>query len=187
MQEINTDRLLLRRWSPDDVAPFAAICADPDVMRFIGNGNTRTTDETARSIASFEKQWDERGYGLFAVEQRGTGALLGFTGFSSPVFLPEVLPSVEIGWRFARASWGNGYASEAALAALCFGVDRLGLSDLVSICQVGNTASTRIAQKLGMGFDRRTIDPSCGREVDVYRFAKTGVPAGGILRDGRRE
>lgn len=170
LQQIKTNRLLLRRWSPDDLAPFAEICADPDVMSFIGNGSTRTINETARSIATFEKDWDDRGYGLFAVEQRGTGALLGFTGFSWPGFLPEVLPSVEIGWRFANASWGNGYAAEAALAALSFGVDRLGLTDLVSLIQVGNNASVRIAKKLGMARDRSTIDPSCGRKVDVYRL-----------------
>lgn len=170
--EIDTGRLLLRRWKSEDHVPFAAICGDPDVMRYIGNGATRTADETARSIAAFEKAWDERGYGLFAVEVKQTGDLIGFTGLSWPDFLPEVLPSVEIGWRFSRSSWGRGYASEAASAALSFAVRELGITDIVSIYQPGNGASARIMQKLGMIPDRRTIDPTCGREVEVYRLPR---------------
>lgn len=170
--EIDTKRLLLRGWKPDDHAPFAAMCGDPDVMRHIGNGTTRTAEDAARLIRSFAKDWVERGFGLFAVEAKQTGNLNGFTGLSLPGFLPEVLPSVEIGWRFSRQSWGQGYASEAALAALAFGVDELGLTDIVSICQIGNGASERIMQKLGLILDRRTIDPTCGREVVVYRLPR---------------
>lgn len=168
--EIKTDRLWLRRWKPKDHAPFAAICGDPNVMRYIGNGATRSADDAARYIGSFEKEWDERGFGLFAVEAKESGYLLGFTGFSWPGFLPEVLPSVEIGWRFSKASWGRGYASEAASAALAFGVEELALTDIVSIYQIGNGASARIMQKLGMILDRRMIDPTCNREVEVYRL-----------------
>jgi RimJ/RimL family protein N-acetyltransferase len=167
---INTERLLLRGWKPDDHAPFAAMCSDPDVMRCIGNGRTRTADDAARYIGSFEKEWNERGFGLFAVESTQTGDLIGFTGLSWPDFLPEVFPSVEIGWRFSKLSWGKGYASEAAAAALSFGVNELGITDIVSICQIENGASARIMQKLGMIFDRRTIDPTCEREVEVYRL-----------------
>lgn len=168
-REITTDRLLLRRWKPEDHAPFAAICADPDVMRHIGTGATRTAAEAAQSIRSFEKEWAERGFGLFAVESRDSGDLLGFTGLSWPSFLPEILPSVEIGWRFSKAHWGKGYASEAAAAALSFGVNELALADIVSICQIENAASARIMRKLRMVHDRRTLDPTCARAVDVYR------------------
>ncbi|WP_229006490.1 GNAT family N-acetyltransferase [Roseibium aggregatum] len=167
---IETERLLLRGWKRDDHAPFAAICGDPDVMRYIGNGKTRSADDAARYIASFEEEWKERGFGLFAVESKQTGDLIGFTGLSWPDFLPEVLPSIEIGWRFSKPSWGKGYASEAAVAALSFGLNDLGITDIVSIYQIENVASARIMQKLGMLFDRRTIDPTCGRQVEVYRL-----------------
>lgn len=169
-REITTDRLLLRRWRPEDHAPFTAICSDPDVMRYIGNGATKTADDTARNIASFEKEWEERGYGLFAVEAKDSGDLIGFTGLSWPGFLPEVLPSVEIGWRFSKSAWGKGYATEAASAALSFGKNDLALPDIVSIYQIENAASARIMQKLGMIFDRTTIDPTCKRAVEVYRL-----------------
>lgn len=169
---IDTERLLLRRWKGKDHAPFAAICGDPEVMRYIGNGSTRTAAQASRTIESFETEWDERGFGLFAVESKETGHLLGFAGLSWPDFLPEVHPSVEIGWRFSKLSWGKGYASEAASAALSHGVNKLGINDIVSIYQVGNRASVHIMQKLGMIFDRKTIDPSCEREVEVYRLPR---------------
>lgn len=110
---IETRRLLLRGWKPGDLAPFAAICADPDVMRFIGNGATLTTEDTALRIASYEAHWADRGYGLFAVQSKATGDLIGFAGLSWPGFLPEILPAVEIGWRFAKAHWGHGYAQRS--------------------------------------------------------------------------
>ena len=167
---INTERLLLRGWKSDDHAPFAAMCGDADVMRYIGSGKTKTADDAARYIASFQEEWRKRGFGLFAVEDKQTGDLIGFTGLSSPDFLPEVLPSVEIGWRFSKSNWGKGFASEAATAALAFAVNELGITDIVSIYQIENSASARIMQKLGMVFDRRTIDPTCEREVEVYRL-----------------
>lgn len=169
---LETPRLILRRWRIEDEKPFAEICADPDVMCFIGDGSTRTSDQAARAIKSFEDDWEERGYGLFAVELRTTGELIGFTGFSRPDFLPELLPAVEIGWRFAKAHWGNGYATEAASTALTVGADAFADEGLISICQVRNRASVRIMQKIGLKFDRRTVDHTCGREIEVYRLAR---------------
>jgi len=166
---IKTGRLLLRRWREDDVEPFAAMCSDPEVMRYIGSGATRTRAQALASIEAYERDWEEKGYGLCAVELLEDGGFLGFTGLSEPTFLPEVMPAVEIGWRFARQSWGKGYASEAAQAALEYGLNDLGLSEIVSIYQVENHASERIIQKLGMHFDRETIDPTCGRLIRVYR------------------
>lgn len=166
---IKTGRLLLRRWRDDDVEPFAAMCSDPEVMRYIGSGATRTRAQAQASIEAYERDWEKKGYGLCAVELLEDGGFLGFTGLSEPTFLPEVMPAVEIGWRFARQSWGKGYASEAARAALEYGLKDLGLSEIVSIYQAENHASERIIQKLGMLFDREAIDPTCGRVIQVYR------------------
>lgn len=186
---ITTGRLLLRRWRAEDVDPFAAICSDPEVMRHIGCGATRTRDQSAASIQAYETDWEEKGYGLFAVELLDSNRLIGFTGLTEPSFLPEIMPAVELGWRFARECWGNGYATEAARAALDFGLVTLRIPEIVSICQAGNHASDRIAEKLGMRFDRETLDPSCDRLVHIYRtqecpkWAVVGHDGNGWRRD----
>jgi RimJ/RimL family protein N-acetyltransferase len=169
---IRTERLLLRRWQDSDVSPYAAICADPEVMRYVASGEVRTPEQSRAAILAFEEEWREKGFGLFAVERSSDAQLIGFTGLSMPTFLPEIMPAVEIGWRFARSSWGMGYATEAARAVLDFGLRHLRLPEIVSIYQVGNDASRRIVEKLGMTYERETIDPSSGRIVQVYR---TGV------------
>lgn len=169
MTEIATERLLLRRWRVEDVQPFAAMCSDPEVMRYIGFGSTRTREQAVSAIEAYEAGWEENGYGLFAVEHFESGHLIGFTGLAQPTFLPEIMPAIEIGWRFAREAWGKGYATEAAKAALDFGLNTLGIPEVVSIYQTENHASGRIMEKLNMRFDRETLDPSCGRSVRIYR------------------
>ena len=165
---VETTRLILRRWNSADLAPYSEICADPDVMEWIGDGSIRTEAECAQAIASFERFWQNHGFGLFAVEQRETGNLIGFTGLAIPTFLPEVLPAVEIGWRFGKSAWGKGYATEAAKASLTFGFEEAKIDRIVSIHQIGNEASGRIMQKLGMRFERQTVDLTCNRAVKVY-------------------
>lgn len=167
---IDTPRLILRRWHDGDVAPMAAINADPEVMRWIGDGSRRTEQQTRAGVEAVERAWDEHGFGLFAVEIRDTGELAGFAGLSVPDFLPEVMPSVEIGWRLGQAFWGRGIATEAARAALHFGLIDRGLERIVSITQVGNDASERIMAKLGMRLERETVDPLYHRPVRVYEI-----------------
>ncbi|MEM7225607.1 MAG: GNAT family N-acetyltransferase [Pseudomonadota bacterium] len=165
---IETERLLLRRWKAQDLQPYAALCADPEVMRWIGNGATQSAEHCATAIAGFEANWHDRGFGLFAVALRDTGRFIGFVGFMSPTFLPEVLPAVEIGWRLARGAWGRGLATEGAKAALRFGLEEIGLERVICIVQTGNLASEQIALKLGMRLERETVDPSCKRPLRVY-------------------
>ncbi len=172
MTTIDTSRLVLRRWRDDDVAGMAAINADPAVMRWIGDGSVRDEHQTRAAIDAAEREWDEYGFGLFAVEVRATGELAGFTGLSVPEFLPEVMPAVEIGWRLGRAFWGRGIATEAARAALRFGLMDRGLERIVSIAQIGNGASERIMTKLGMHVERETVEPACNRPVRVYEISR---------------
>lgn len=141
-------------------------------MRYIGSGATRTREQASTSIRAFERDWSENGYGLFAVERLDDARFIGFAGLSQPTFLPEIMPAVEIGWRFVRQSWGRGYATEAARAAVDFGFRSACLREIVCIFQVANQASARIAAKLGMAFDRETLDPTCGRSIRVYRAIK---------------
>jgi RimJ/RimL family protein N-acetyltransferase len=172
---LETSRLLLRRWTERDILSMSHINGDPEVMQWIGEGTTRTEDQTKVFIERCEEMWETQGFGLFAVEIRETGELTGFVGLSVPTFLPEVMPSVEIGWRLGRSFWGKGIATEAAKETLRFGFENCNLNEILSICQIGNSASERIMQKLGMYFERETIDPSCGRRVRVYAIERQNL------------
>jgi len=178
MVTLTTSRLLLRRWREDDLPAMAAINADPEVMRWIGDGTPVDDEATAAATARSEQHWETHGFGLFAVEIRASGELAGFTGLNTPYFLPEVLPAVEIGWRLGRQYWGQGIATEAAQAALDFGFTDRGLDRIVSIHQLGNDASGRVMQKLGMQLDREITD-SRGWRVRIYGISRNDYrPAG---------
>ena len=168
---LQTERLMLRRWKPSDLEPYAGMCRDPEVMRYIAGCDTRTRDQCARGIEAMERHSDGKGFGLFALELRESVQFIGYTGLSEPDFLPEIMPAVEIGWRLSRDRWGQGYATEAARAVMQFGFVTLGLPSIVSIFQIGNEASRRLVRKLGMQLDRRTQDPSSNRPVEVWRIS----------------
>lgn len=169
---IETDRLVLRRWTNDDLAPMIRMNGDPDVMQWTGDGSAISEEQTIEEIAQFEQRWDERGFGLFAVEFRETGELTGFAGLSIPKFLPEVLPAVGLGCRFDVKWWGRGIATESLVPCLRFGFVDRGLDRIVSINQVTNEASARILQKLGMHLDRETVHPTFGGGLRVYSMTR---------------
>ncbi|OKI52095.1 GNAT family N-acetyltransferase [Streptomyces sp. MJM1172] len=177
MTEIRTPRLLLRRWSDDDLVPLSEINADPEVMRWIGDGSTRDLDRTAEDIERFEDEWDEEGFGPFAVELLASGELIGVVGLSVPEWLPEVLPAVEITWRLGRSYWGQGYASEAAQATLEFALQDRGLDRVIAINRAGNDDSENVIRKLGMEPDRDTTDPEHGHLLQVHTIDLTEYEA----------
>jgi RimJ/RimL family protein N-acetyltransferase len=166
--DLRTDRLLLRAWRDDDLEPLAAINADPEVMRYILDGSTKDREETAESLRRIRLTWHDHGFGLFAVEVRATGALIGWAGLSVPAFLPEVMPAVEIGWRLAREAWGHGYATEAAAAAMRFGFEDHGLGRIISIRHVDNSRSARVMAKLGLVEEFTTVVPIHNQPVAVH-------------------
>ncbi|MGV9309725.1 GNAT family N-acetyltransferase [Nonomuraea sp. NPDC003727] len=177
MTGLRTERLVLRRWREEDLDPLAVIDGDPEVMRFIGDGSVRTREQTAAALAFMERNWDERGFGLFAVELRETGQLAGWAGLTVPGFLPEVLPAVEIGWRLGRQFWGRGIATEAAGEALRFGFAEAGLDRIISICHVDHHASVRVMTKLGMRQERETVVPAHGQPVRVMAITRSEFEA----------
>jgi RimJ/RimL family protein N-acetyltransferase len=141
---LETDRLTLRGWRDDDLDALAAINADPVVMRYIRDGSVRDRRQSAEGLQKMIADWEELAYGLFAVEVRETGILIGWAGFAVPDFLPEVLPAVEIGWRLDRGSWGHGYATEAATTAMRFGFLDRGPDCIVNIRQIENVRSAAL-------------------------------------------
>ena len=149
--EIRTARLLLRGWRLTDRPAFAGLNADPEVMRHFPA--TLTADQSDQMVDRLSAAWRANGYGLWAVERLDDGRFIGFVGLSSPGWSSVAM--VEVGWRLAREHWGNGFAPEAALAALDFGFERVALphDEIVSFTTTRNLNSQRVMQKIGMRHD----------------------------------
>ncbi|MFG2526793.1 GNAT family N-acetyltransferase [Streptomyces sp. NPDC048516] len=173
MTEIRTPRLILRRWTDDDLAPMADINTDPAVMRWIGDGSVLSLEQTAEEIERWEEEWDDEGFGLFAVELLASGELAGCAGLSVPGFLPEVAHEVAISWRFGRQYWGQGYASEAAQAVLEFALQDRGLDRVIAVNRLGHEASDNVLRKLGMAFEREAAHPEYGHALTVHSIDLT--------------
>jgi RimJ/RimL family protein N-acetyltransferase len=162
MVTLVTERLTLRTFRAEDAAPYAAMCADPEVMRYLGEGRTLTPAEAWRQMAMILGHWRLRGYGLWAVEERATGALLGRLGF----FNPEGWPGLELAWALRREAWGKGYATEGARRALAHAFTEMGQPRVISLIHPRNVASIRVAERLGQTLEDRT--ELYGHEVLVY-------------------
>lgn len=146
--EIRTHRLLMRRWSEADREPFAAMNADPEVMRYFESIQDRRTSDAF--VDRIEQRFEKQGFGLWAIEVMKTGEFIGFTGLNP---MPAGTPGaggMEIGWRLARQAWHRGYATEAARAALGVAFGPIGLDEIWSVTAVGNAASRAVMERLGM-------------------------------------
>ena len=174
MHELRTERLLLRRWRPEDRAPFAALNADPEVMQHFPSLLTRR--ESDRQADRIEAFMQRAGWGLWAMEERATGRFLGFTGLARPGFEAPFMPAVEIGWRLERAAWGHGFATEAAREAARFAFDDLALGEIVSLAVVANERSRAVMRRLGMthdpadDFDHPLVEQPHLRRHVLYRL-----------------
>jgi RimJ/RimL family protein N-acetyltransferase len=158
---LTTDRLTLRGWREDDLAPYAEMTSDPEVMRFMGGTLDRA--DTWRQMAVFAGHWELRGYGLWVVER--DGVMLGRVG----LLRPEGWPGLEVGWLLARDAWGHGYATEAARASVRYARQELGAGELISLIAPDNVPSQRVAERLGM---RPTDDYDLrGMHVVIHRLA----------------
>ena len=145
---LTTERLALRDWRPADRAPFAALNADPEVMEHFPG--TLTEDRSDELVDRFQAQIDQRGWGIWAAERRDTGAFIGFIGLNPVPFEASFTPAVEVGWRLARAHWGQGFATEGGRAAVDFGLGDLGLDRIVSFTSTSNLRSEAVMRRLDM-------------------------------------
>ena len=142
--DLRTDRLLLRRWREEDRAPFAAMNADPVVMEHFPALLTR--ERSNALVDRIEAHFDEHGYGLWALE--ADGGFVGFTGLVWQTYEASFTPALEVGWRLARSAWGQGFAHEAATAALQVGLTRV--DSVVSVTAVTNERSEGVMRRLAM-------------------------------------
>jgi len=158
---LETDRLKLRGWRNEDFDEFAELCADAEVMRFIG-GKPVDRLEAWRQFAFHVGHWELRGYGHWVVEEKSTGRLVGRVGFLNPVGWP----AFEIGWTLKREFWGKGYASEAARRALQYGFNELDKPHIISLIHPDNKASIHVAERLGETLEGKT--ELFGHDVLIY-------------------
>jgi RimJ/RimL family protein N-acetyltransferase len=166
-----TARLLLRRPSLADAAPFAAVNADPEVARYVSATGPLGRSESDVVLRSMIDQWDAEGFGLWMAELLTTGEVVGFIGLSHPS-LPALAEEVEVGWRLGRAHWGAGLATEGGAEAVRLAFDDRGLERLVCIVDRDNALSLRVAHKLGFAHWRDMEHPRWPRGVQVHTLER---------------
>jgi len=172
MAEISTERLVMRGWREADLAPWAAMNADPEVRRYLGP--VLTFEQASAWVLNFQDDLDRYGFGFWALEVRASGEFIGFTGLRT---VDDGMPftGVELAWRLARPAWGHGYATEAARAALAYGFDTMGLPEIVAVTMARNLRSRAVMQRIGMttdpaeDFDDPDVDEGSLRRHVVYR------------------
>lgn len=174
---LETDRLILRQWCTEDYLPFAAMNADPEVMKFYPKALTREeSDAFANKVKDLIEQ---RGWGCWALELKSDKSFIGYVGLHKPEWDLPFAPCVEIGWRLAKSAWGQGYATEAAKDVLKFAFEDLELDEVVSFTSVINMRSQRVMQRLNMGKTQQTFEHTALPEGQplrthvLYKLTKT--------------
>ena len=162
MISLETERLLLRMWRESDFEAYERLCSDPEVMRFLGEGRPLNRLEAWRQMAALVGHWHLRGYGIWAVEERESGNLVGRIGF----FNPEGWPGFELGWVLGREHWGKGFATEGARRALDYAFTEMGRDHVISLIHPDNVGSIRVAERLGERLEGKT--ELFGHDVLIY-------------------
>jgi [ribosomal protein S5]-alanine N-acetyltransferase len=169
---LETPRLLLTEIGPGDLDDIARLYADPEVMRFIGDGSPDGREASAAWVDRAVNHWREHGFGTWCVRLRSTDEFMGRASLTKQKF--EGGRDAEIGYLLATAYWGQGYATEAAKAVRDHAVDFLGFRRLVALIDADNAASKRVAIKLGMAYERKVRFGSRWRELgmttDLYSW-----------------
>ncbi len=166
---VESPRLLLRAWEPDDFEPFAAVASDPEVMRYIGKGECWSEPEIRGFIARQSRNIETTGFGLGPLVCRSDGSVVGQAGLQ----ILGTTPDVEIGWWLARKHWGAGLATEMGHALLRFAFEEALLPRVVAVANPANRASVRVIENLKMQFQRRTTGRELGlrnAEVEVLLY-----------------
>jgi RimJ/RimL family protein N-acetyltransferase len=164
---IGTERLLLRAFREDDLDEFAALNADPEVVKYLGAGKPWSREETWMQMAAFLGHWELRGYGLWAVEERSSQKFIGRIGLLNP----EGWYQLELAWTLTRSRWGKGFATEGARAALEYAFNVVKVDHIVSLIDSRNLPSIRVAERLGEKLEERI--ELRGKDVSVYGIGRS--------------
>lgn len=171
MIPLTTERLLVREFQMEDEEPLHSIFRDPEVMRF-GDG-VQTVDWIHTWLQKALEQYEQRGYGPYAVLKQDNSNFIGYCGL---FYFPDVngKSEIEIGYRFARAAWGKGFATEAARAVREHAFQSLGIRRLIAIIDPSNVASLRVAEKLGMSYEQDVMFEGYTHPDHVYVIHNNG-------------
>lgn len=166
MVYIETERLVLRSWRPEDLPVFIAMNKDERVMRYFPV--TLSDDETVAFYNRIQDEFSEKGWGLYAVERKSVGDFIGYVGLHEIGFEADFAPGVEIGWRLAADYHNQGYATEAAMAVFKLAKDA-GIGRLYSFTAKLNGPSERVMQKIGMQKAGEFDHPKLSDDSPLYR------------------
>lgn len=164
-----TERLILRPFRAEDVPLYQAICADPEVMEFLGGVWSAEQTETVMAGAN---RGARAGDGMVAIERRADGAFVGAAGLGVEPWYPD---DVEVGWRLIPRYWGQGYATEAGRAWIDYGFTALGLDRIIAMADTPNRRSIAVMQRLGMVYDHEAHLHEGDSEFDATIYAMTRV------------
>lgn len=146
---LETDRLILRGFRADDMNAYATMAAHPDVSRFMSAaGQPMTRLEAWRHMSATVGHWHLRGFGMWALEEKSSGAFVGRAG----LYFPETWPGREVGYGLARDYWGKGYATEAVARARDYAFETLGWDEIISLIDPVNERSIGVATRIGETF-----------------------------------
>jgi RimJ/RimL family protein N-acetyltransferase len=163
---LDTPRLRLRQLRSTDFDDYASLCADAEIMRYVGDRGSLSREDAWRQFAMLAGHWTLRGYGMWILEELSSGAFVGRVG----LHFPEGWPDREVGWALARPYWGRGYALEAASAALRVAFEVLDWPRVISLIAAPNLRSIRLAERLGERFERTLMVR--GHEVMLYAMQR---------------
>jgi RimJ/RimL family protein N-acetyltransferase len=171
-EAIDTERLHLRRWQPNDREAYAGIWAEPEVFESLRAGEPG--DPAVIAAEGFQRQlhhWDQHGFGVWAALERSSDEIAGWLGAAHPTFIPELAEEIEIGWVLRPAFWGRGLATEGAIAAAEAASTHLAPERLISLILPTNARSIAVAERLGMRTAETVVHPELGVELQVYELS----------------
>jgi ribosomal-protein-alanine N-acetyltransferase len=175
IKSLATERLILRQWKSEDNIPFAELNACKDVMEYFPN--TLTEIESTNLALKLSQLISERGWGLWAVEEKQTNKFMGFVGLHNSPEELEINPATEIGWRLSKQFWGKGYATEAADKVLEFAFSDLNIASVVSFTAVVNKPSVKVMERIKMtnteqNFQHPLVNNIKLKEHVLYKITK---------------
>jgi RimJ/RimL family protein N-acetyltransferase len=164
-QVLQTERLILRRFTADDAEEYFPLVSDPEILRYAGGLPVKSIDETRQMLLKLPiRDYELHGYGRMACIEKSSGRLIGFSGIK---YLPG-LQETDVGYRFLKDCWGKGYATEGARPLMREGIREHGLKRIIGLAESANAASTHVLEKLGLVFERTIMLDDHPNELELY-------------------